>query len=909
MNKSLLHAASSALRLTVLLGLTAGIMAAQPAPNSDSSAGTDTTKKTDEPQKLEKFEVTGSRIKRLDAETPAPVVTYTSVQIEEKGYQNLGDFVQSLPFNTSTTNQLFQSNSFTAGAVTANPRGLGGNRFLVLLNGRRAVSYARTQSNNNSVFDFNSIPLEAIDSIEYLKDGASAIYGSDAITGVMNIKLKKNFSGLETSFFVGNTIGHDSLVKSATAMAGAQSGKTSIMVGLSYAGTNSNFIKDYDRSKQTNYSLVDPAKGSNQESTLNFPANVNLTAAQAAAAGYTTGSGIYVISGGTPTANPTKAMFGRVSVVPDANRYDFAKTYQIQPDTDNYSVFGNVEHEFNEHITAFAQVMYADNFIKYSFTPSVIQSTQNPGTGPTGLLNIPATNPYNPFGIDITNFLYRTNFGPPRKTDIEAVSGNFLAGLKGDINSDWSWESGMTYGYSNVAAVNHNYIRAADLQKALNGTSRTTALNPFGPSDNPALVSALFTNSNSNYRDFAYDGDLSASGHIFELPSSHQQVGVAAGLEWRFDKLDQEPDTAAYVGQGGGAPLMGSRHQWSGYAELSIPILVNPFGLEVQIAGRHEDYSDFGKTNKPKYAAKLRLPKNDFVDVILRGSYSESFKAPDLGRLYASQTVGFSPSLLQDPLRPQDPATQMRIVTGGNPGLQPELGKVKYAGVVFESPKIKDLSIGIDYVDITITNAINTPSSTFLLSEQGRTQFPQGIVRDNTQGNPGPILYLYAVPFNLASQWYKGWDLDVNYTLRHTRVGDFNIAAAATYITSSASDSGLGGGKFENVGLYYNPRLRATGTATWRYRDWRVAVGVDYTGKWFNDGYTAAGWGENPKTIVNPSITYKGLWNTEITLGATNVFDTQPGFNGFQVGAFDPNITQSTLAMGRFVYLHVKKSF
>src|SRR5439155_23722407 len=139
------------------------------------------------------------------------------------------------------------------------------------------------------------------------------------------------------------------------------------------------------------------------------------------------------------------------------------------------------------------------------------------------------------------------------------------------------------------------------------------------------------------------------------------------------------------------------------------------------------------KTNKPKYAAKIRLPKSEWIDVILRGSYSESFKAPDLGRLYATQTVGFSPSLLQDPLRLQDPPSQQRQITGGNPTLQPEEGKVKYIGLVFETPKIKELTLSFDYFDIAISNAINTPSASFLLSTTGRAQFPNAIVRDNSR--------------------------------------------------------------------------------------------------------------------------------------------------------------------------------
>jgi len=311
-----------------------------------------TVPKTDDKSddvKLEKFEVTGSRIKRLDTETPAPVVTFTKAEITQSGFTSLGDFVQSLPFNTGSTNSIVQTASFTRGAATVNPRGLGSNRFLVLINGRRSVGYALTNSNNQSVFDFNSIPLAAIDSIDYLKDGASAIYGSDAVTGVMDIKLKKNFSGLQADIFAGNTLGHDTFTRQGSILVGAQTGKTSIVVVGSYSSANDNFIRDYDRSKSTDYSASAP-KGINQNSTFNYPANVTLTAAQAATAGFTTGAGLYIVNGGQPTANPNKSQFSLNNTPPNANRYDFEQTYQLFPPYDYYGVYTNLRHEINDSL-------------------------------------------------------------------------------------------------------------------------------------------------------------------------------------------------------------------------------------------------------------------------------------------------------------------------------------------------------------------------------------------------------------------------------------------------------------------------------------------------------------------------------------------------------------------------------
>ena len=910
MNK-LTSKAVTAFRYALVMALGAGVLAAQDAPKVKSA-----TEAEKQPDKLEKFEVTGSRIKRTDFETPQPVVTYSAQAIEDTGYKNIGEFVQSLPFNSGSANSIFQGNSFTRGAITANPRGLGSNRFLTLVNGRRAVTYALTNSFNQSVFDFNSIPLAAVDSIEFLKDGASAIYGSDAITGVLNIKLKKNYTGLRTEIYAGNTTGHDQLIKSASILAGAQTGKTAIMMVVNYQGGNSSYISDYDRSKSTDYS-ADAPKGINQNSSNNFPANVNLTAAQAAAVGFTTGSGLYVLAGGKPTSTPTLSQFGRVASAPNANRYDFAQVYQLQPDFDNYNVYTHISHDFTSTLSAFAEFIYANAVTKYGFTPSVIQSTQNVGTGPTGLLNVPANNPYNPFGIDLTNFLYRTSFGPPRIFDTDATGGNLLAGFKGQINSDWSWELASAYGYGTVASTSRNQIRANDLQAALNGTTRTTALNPFGPSDNPAIANNLFTISNSSAKVTAYGTDLTVGGSIPQLPLPGGDIGISAGGELRRDKLDTRPDTSAYVGTGGGLPLTGSRTVKSVFAEVSLPIFkAKELGsFEAQIAGRHEEYSDFGKTTKPKFGAKYHVPENDFIDLVFRGSYSKAFKAPDLGRLYASQTVAFSGTVLQDPLRPQDPAQQLRIVTGGNPLLQPENARVQYLGTIIELPKrvknqwLKNLSLSVDYFDYRIDKVINTPNVNFLLSATGRAQFPSAIVRDNSTENPGPIRLVFAVPVNLAQQSYKGYDFELNYKVTDTRIGSFDAQVRATYISDIASDSGLGGGNFHNAGLYNNPRLNMTGDFNWRFKDWGAAVFVQRNGQYLNDGYPSPiAWGEKATTTISPSIRYQGLWNTRITIGAQNVFNLEPPRNGYEVLHFDPN-TYGNLATGRFLYVRVSKEF
>lgn len=899
--------------MAVLLALGFAIPASI-AVAADSPAPASEDKKKDDAKvvEMEKFEVVGSRIKRTEVEGPQPVFTFTTADIQSRGFTSLGEFMQRLSFNSGTANSTVQTASFTRGAATANPRGLGSGRFLVLINGRRAATYPlttgpQTLGYNASVFDFNSIPLGAIDQLEFLKDGASAIYGSDAVTGVLNIKLKRNFQGLSVDYLAGNTTGgHDMFFQEANVTAGAKSDKTQVMATVSYRSSNSTFIRDYQRSRTTDYLGVsgDTNKALNQNSTLNFPANVTLTAAQAAAAGLppppgTATSATYVIAGGVPTANATKSQFVPYTstTIPNANRYDFAQTYQLFPDTTYLNSFVSARHDFSENLYAFGQLVYSGNMTHYAFTPSVIQSTQNPGTAPSGTLAVSATNPYNPFGIQLTNFLLRTNFGPPRLYDVESTGASGLAGIGGKINEDWSWEIGATFAQSSVASVGRNQIRAVDLQNALNGTTRTTAMNPFGPSDNPAIVNALFTVSNSVYKNKGQIYDANLTGKLFEIEG--REVGIAVGGELRKEILRHDPDTQAYVGSGGGTPFKGSRNVKSGYLEITAPVLKQ---VEVQLATRYEKYSDFGDTTKPKVGAKFR--PLDWL--VIRGSFSQSFKAPDLGTLYTAQTTSFTSTVLADPKRPSDPPVQMKTVSGGNPNLQPEEADIWYGGIVVDVPRVKGLEFTADYFKFELTNLINSPSAANVLANEDR--IPGSVIRDTSVPAPGPILNLRTVPFNVATQVYEGVDLGLTYRLNGTRFGDFKFETAWTRIISLTKDLGFGNGAFEYVGTYNNPKWNGNAGVSWEKEDWAAAVGWNYYGSYYNDGYTALGWFEAAEQVYSAQIAYRGFKGVRVTLGVQNLFNNEPPFNGRETSSFDQG-TYGWLAAGRTVTIKVAKDF
>jgi iron complex outermembrane receptor protein len=859
-----------------------------------------------QPMVLAPFEVTGSRVKRTDRETPAPVAIYTAAAIEERGYEDLGDFVQSLPFHSGTANHEMGMGSFAPGTTAFNPRGLGSNRSLTLVNGRRAIAHGIADASSGtpqSLFDFNSIPAAAIERIEFLKDGASALYGSEAIGGVMNIILKQNFNGSAVDVSLSNTLGHDSLRRRVSVTTGLAAGGWKIFAGAQAQKRNASFVTDYGL-KSGDFRYLG-GKGANLLSLVSHPAYVNLTAAQAMASGLGTAAGFYVINGGQPVANPTKASFRYVGTnsagIPDINRYDAIHVTPVAPETENHGGHASLERAFGGRVTSFAQFSYQRRDLRSVFPPFNFAPANLPG------LSLAANNPYNQLGIPLTNGTGALGFGflsAVRANEVSSRTSTALAGLRGVVAQTWTWETAVTYGRGE-SRQDTDLVSAADLQAAFGGTTRATAYNPFGPSDNPNRLrelSTLVRVRDGETDTFGYSAAV--SGRAFQLPiRGAGEVGLAAGYEFRRESLGFSSDPGPYLAYGTGSAFSGRRQTHAAYMEISAPLQK---WLEVQMAGRHENYSDFGHTTKPKLSAKLRLPANRAAQVLLRGSWSESFKAPDLAQLHQTRTLGVAN--LRDPLRPQDGLRQVTTILGGNPRLGPENGRVQYAGAIIELPAIKGLSFTADYFDIQVRNVIFNRSIAYLVTAEGMQRYPDAIVRDNRTASPGPIVSVSGVSENIGFQRFRGWDLGLRYVFRSVRLGRFSLNADAMNTLEVGRDGGPErGGYVESTGRYGSPEWRGNAGLSWSRGVVNASVNADVTGKFFNNAY-AAGWGENTYTVVNPAITWRGWAKTAITLSATNVFDHRPPLNGYHIRGFDDRI-YGIGASGRIVSLRLRREF
>ncbi len=869
---SKLHPSLTAAALSAgVSALLAPTLLAQTAP---SQAPSDTTV-------MERFEVTGSRVSRIAAEGPNPVTVFGRRDIDVGGYTNIGDALRTLPFvSGSNLMPAGSNNSFTPGASSVNMRGLGNNNVLVLLNGRRAAPYSTPGFNGlQTMFDFNSIPTAGIESIEILKDAGSAIYGSDAVSGVINIKMRKHYNGLSTEVGFGNTLDTDSFEKQFSAVTGTTSGRTSLLLTVDWKERNK--IKDRDYGFSSTADLTSRG-GDDLRSYATFPGLVYVPSL----------GDYYTLS--SPKANPTLADFSVADV--SHGTYDFQRVTDLIPETRSYGFYGRGQFDFTPTVSGFAEVSFRRSESSIEAAPSPVFSYTENGSGPGGLV-IPASNPNNPFGEDLGDEWYaRLASAGNRINDVRSETPRILLGVEGRFADTWKWEVAGMHTSNDVTNQNGGTVFDDLYQDALNGVEfggETLYANPFGPED--ARITNYYTGVNPTSSTFELRTfDFNVGGDIFELPAG--AVGFATGGEYRSEELEnrqtKDNENGNIIGGAEGTSTYGDRRVYAFYAELGIPIIQ---GLEAQVAARYENYSDFGDTTKPKVALSYRPTK----DLLFRGSYGQSFKAPDLAYLYTSQVTSFSSSPLKDPRRPNDAPRQIQTVGGGNPDLQPEETDTIYVGAQWEptSGALKGWTFGVDWLQFKQRNLINQLGEDFILENE--LTLPGSVVRLPPAAGEqvGVISYINDRYRNIDRQTYRGFDFETRYNLETNNLGRFLFRASATYMY----DFIFQGEEF--AGDYTEPKWRGTFNVNWSRGDWEADILVAYIGRFLTyseEGYVGS------HVVVNPQVTYKGLWKTRITLGVRNVLDRDPPFDNNSPTGWNTDLHDPEQA---FAYVRIAKDW
>ncbi|MDB6094651.1 MAG: TonB-dependent receptor [Verrucomicrobia bacterium] len=855
---------------------------------------TETTQKKDEVEKLGAYEVTGSRIKRMDAETPSPVIRLTRQDLANTGFSSVDDALRALPIsNGAAIVPEGSGNGFASGTSTINLRGLGNNNTLVLINGRRAVpSGAGAFNGFQSVIDLRQIPISAVDAIEVLKDGASAIYGSDAVAGVLNIKLRRDYTGVGIDLSFGNTFGTDSFERKAFLIAGATTGRTNIVVQADLSHRNA--IRDTDLSFSRNADLrADPTSTAQLEAdpTGNFVTGYDGRSSNSFPARFFLPGTSTVRGFLNPTSDPNPANAAAASRATGVGYYNFQQDTYQRPEDDSRSLSMYLHHDFTDTLYGFADLYFRRVEAVNGAAPAPFTTTDK-GDGTNNRLVVPADSPYNPYGTryfgaagqSIELSTYRLVNAGPRFHDTTSDYPRLLFGLGGKLPKDWTWEAAYMFAQGSFTDTAPGTSFDSAVQLALKGVvidGQRLYANPFGPED--PRVTDFYSGNNPTKTTFTANlYDASISGDLFDVPGG--TVGIAVGTEFRKESITDvrtlENENGNVVGGGEGFGFTGKRNVTSAYVELKVPILK---GLELQLAGRFEDYSDFGTTTKPKVA----LGYKPAPWIMLRGSYSQSFKAPDLAFLYSRGSVSFTGSQALDPRRPDQPATQLKTLGRGNPGLQPETTDTYYVGTVIEIPQgpLKGLSFDLGYFRFEQKNLITRDIAQFTLTNELRLPAGRVVRKPLTSAEAaagftvGLLDYVATDWFNANSGLNDGYDLGVAYTFKSASLGQFRIGVEASYVANfeRTNVDSLGALTLIDLdGNDPNALWHGTGTISWQKGRWASSVFVHWSGGFVPGQLGVPEFPMADEWRVDPQVSYNGLFGTKVTVGVRNVFNRAP---------------------------------
>jgi outer membrane receptor for ferrienterochelin and colicin len=741
--------------------------------------------------------VTGSRISRpSDFASSSPVDIIDRDSIEKAGYANLQQLMEKNPsngagaFSTRGNNQ----DSTANGAASISLRGLGADATLVLVNGRRVAISPFAESITTNFVDINAIPVSAIERVEVLKDGASALYGSDAVAGVINIILRKDYEGLELSGSYGNTTesGYDEQNYSA-------------VWGFGGEDSNVTFILDYFK----NSTLQNTERGTMGSANQTARGGEDFRSSR----GY---PGRFIVNG-TVTRDPACPPG---SIAGQTCLYDFGVWNLLIPEAERGGLMMLAHQDFGNGMQLFAELAAQHN-------NSLAQGAPTPLDEGAGL-TVPITHPDNPFPtattIDISR--YRTVDAGPRQWNIETDNLRGVVGVRGKF-SEWDWELAVQRARSETEQSgdrSNGWVRTDFLQQQINAG----AYNPFGGVQNPQDVIDQITTSlirRGKSEMTMYDAQI--SGKLFDFGSD--AVRMAAGLEYREESVEDVPDDQFQRGLIFGTESVsasGARDIFSAFVEVAVPLAT---GLDLSAALRYDDYSDFGNSTNPKLS--LRYAPMDAL--AFRASWGTGFRAPSLAQ------IGLGPSqesrFFSDSFGcAQEPSyctsTDFTIVFTGNPNLKAEESESFNVGVSWEN---EGFSASLDYWDITQDDKIDEAIG-FTYQQECNNQASTVCIR----GTPlpgdtlGPLSQINATFDNINQQSAKGLDLETGYrfsvgggslafSLSYSRLLDFErveLGPLGDFVTR------------EVTGEYEYPEDRATLSADWNQEKWGLFGAVSYIG-------------------------------------------------------------------------------
>ncbi len=894
-------------------------------------------------QELERVEVTGSSIKRIAAEGALPVQVLTREDIQRTGASTVEQLLQTVSAATSLNGLVAASvaGSTTGGISAVSLRGLGSHRTLVLLNGRRLAPYGMGFIGDSVSVDVNSIPLAAVERVEILKDGASAVYGSDAIAGVVNFILRSDHTGGEITAEHGDTTrggGSIQRISGAYGIGRMDKDGFNVMLVASYQKEKPLFGRDrgFARSGINEGALNDVTSGNT------FPAN------------------IAAVDGSFGPVNPSaptgcRLPYSQIDPVfgPDQCRFDPSPLMTLVPDSERASVFGSARVAVSDHVEAFVEASFNRNRQRTLIQPVAI-SDQFPLSPNHPLF---AVAPYNGFSTIIltsasphypTAYVQGITGGATpdvfvrwraaamgeRDTTEFSESPRLALGLRG-VAGGWDFDTAYVFSSSRVReTANAGYPSLGQILPLLNSGN----VNFFGantPEVDAAIRATGFVGDALKVRSTLQSIAARASRELVDMPAG--PLALALGAEFRNESYLFDPHPAIRIGDiaGYGGNFLVTdkdRNVAAVFAEVNVPVLT---GLEATAAVRHDRYEGAGNATTPKLGFRW-LPAHS---VLVRGSAGKGFRAPSLQDLYLPNTTGLTPSGLSDPRRcipplppgtpgaggPNDCQTQFPITVGGNSSLKPEKSENLTLGLVLEPTD--SVSVALDAFKITLKDTIeNGIDAAVILRDLAKygSLVTRGPADPAFPDLPGPIVNIDQTNGNFGKTKLSGVDLDVRWRIPAGDVGRFTVGLAGTYFIKYDTENPdgtftgqVGHANPSNGGVV--PRWKHYLSVNWARGDWNFATAQSYQ----------RGYRDLPGTLENPSApgfqprrvgsyltydvqgSYTGIKNLALTLGVRNLFDRDPpytnagGQTSFQVG-YEPLYADPR---GRFIYGRISYAF
>ena len=885
---------------------------------------------------MEEVIVTGSRVRRVDAESASPIITIDQAAIEKTGVQSAGDLLQRLPTVSGAATNPAVNNGGGFGEANVELRGLDAKRTLVLLNGRRLGLVGASDAT-----DINLIPVNLIERVDVLKEGAGAIYGSDAIAGVVNFITRKDVEGAELTASYGETAESDGATTSVNLLWGTSGDnfRFSINGNFSKAEEVSAGNRDFSRFAMYFYSGSVFPGGSSRVPTGRFytpagtpglPANLTGCASATRVAG----------SPGTNLATDYRCY------VPASDAYNYQPFNLIMTPQERGSIFANYEYDVNEAVQLYAEVLYSRTTSGFMIAPLPFDSVADD-------VVISAQSYYNPFGYSFggadgnnPQLTVRMEALGNRQSDTTSDSKVAKLGLRGPLfGSEWNYDFLVGYSRLDQTASVSGYLYQPGLAGAfgpsfLNGDGvvqcgtaaapvalgQCTPVNIFNLAD-PAQVTALKTISSGYDTDRAYtskQASFAVDGKMFSMPAGDALVSIQADYtelqgDFNVDFLITATPPLylnCYLAQETcTGPNSGGYDVKEISAEVFLPLVKDVTAIQalnLTIGSRFSDYSLFDTTTN----STIKLEYRPVEDILLSGTFAEVFRAPTILDLYASPTnnsstfadpcvglttarIAANPNLaaacvgvIPDTNFSQ-PNGQVTGLLTSNPDLDPETGDVTTFGLTWQPGFLNNnFSIRVDYWQYTIDGVITQLDTNYSMDQCVATGDPQycGLITrfDATTANPGQISVFLQPTRNLGRLETDGVDIGARYSLRDTAAGSFNFNIDWTHINSYTNEppnapvQEVAGTYDRQFGNY--AENRASATLGWAMGKFDAQIGarfIDDIVLLLPSGGAVAP-EDNPPLPVD-SFVYLDLYfgytindNIKVSLTGTNLSDEQP---------------------------------